>query len=868
MTIGEANRVILLALLIWGQSICDAWAIHPITGVVRNQKTQAPVAGAFILAFSDNIQKGFAFSDAEGKFSIQIQDDATIDTIKVTMMGYAPVSISPGSNTDGLIIELKEQAIQLTPSAVKTNRIQRKGDTLSFYVQSFADGTELVLDDLINKIPGVSTNEQGTISFNGEAINRFYIEDLDLMGSKYGIVTRNLKATDIARVDIYLNHQPVNALREISPSERSAVNIVLKDDAHGSWVFTGDAFLGLLPFPLFNAKAMLTHFDKSKQDLFLVKGNNIGNDISQELRQQTGIYENQRVILLGSGVDEQLSSPLDPSFSSLPIPKQYWYDNLSGLASFNHLAKTSESAKLRFSINVAAESYAEQAFSSETVTFDDGSEITINDQQSQTDRKYYFLGQSTYENNGTDRFLSETLSLSGQIRSNIADGWGRDNYNQLYDLPSFKAENDLRITRRYGKTAVNYTSTAIYLRNAHSATYNTGGRTYEQSYIQNDLTTNHTASIEIIAGRHSLSAKASVDLDYLDRDATLTTVSKIAGTKGELSLFSTSPSLTIRDVIRLGSNTLIATLPVALNILQIKGKAGIVYPTLSPTLSFRCTPTAKLTAIAVVGYSLRRSSPESLLDATIMRNYRTLSRSDSLSRNDRFSIQTSLRYADPVEMLFINLKGSIGRTIRSKTPSNKYYSELTVIEYAPVQNSAYSYSAEADIRKYFGGRTLMLEGTAEYDKSEMDHYLQQVFVHYDTRILKLGGSFSTNPVNWFSLKCQVGYNRQITTSGYKAIVSHILTGEGSMRISPFQKMDIILDGYIRHERIPNVAVFNKPLIKASVSWRFSKGTAYLECNNLFNITEYSRETVNAYRTLSTVNHLRGRMFLAGFMMSF
>ena len=64
-----------------------------------------------------------------------------------------------------------------------------------------------------------------------------------------------------------------------------------------------------------------------------------------------------------------------------------------------------------------------------------------------------------------------------------------------------------------------------------------------------------------------------------------------------------------------------------------------------------------------------------------------------------------------------------------------------------------------------------------------------------------------------------------------------------------------------------LGTINRPLLKASISWRFSKSTAYIECNNLLDIREYRRETISAYRTLSTVNHLRGRQFLAGIRMS-
>lgn len=876
MTIGRINRVFLLALLLWGLTLCDAWAAYHITGVVRDQKSKEPLAGAFVLAYADNVQKGFAYSGADGQFSLRIQDEGSVDVLKISMMGYAPVSIATDGKTSGFVIELKEQALQLSSAAVKSNSITQKGDTLSFYVHAFADGTEQVLDELINKIPGLATNEQGTIQYDGEAINRFYVEGLDLMGGKYGVVTKNLKASDIARIDVYRNHQPINALREIDPSEKSAVNIILKESARGSWVFTGDALLGLPPFPLFDAKAMFSRFGKTSQGLYLVKGNNLGKEITQELREQPGVGEGTRVFLVTNEIDSQFSSTLNPFFSSLPIPREYWYDNLSGIATFNHLAKTGENGKLRLSFNAAAEKYAEQAFSLETVSFDDGTSLAIEDRKSLTDRKYYFQGQATYEDNGPDRYLSESFSLSGQLRSDLSDGTGRDNYEQRYDLPSFKADNNLRLTLRRGKSAVNITSVATYIRNMHAGTYLTGGRTFDQSYLQNDFTSSQGASWSIAAGRHSFSASAGIDLDYLDRKATLSSSSDISDLDEEvsgplqdhLSVFSVRPSLSLRDVIAFRNVRLTVSLPATLHILQIRGKDGAAYPSVSPSVSLRYTPTANLTASAGASYSIQRSSPESLLDAVVMRNYRSLSRPDSLSRSDRVTAMAAIRYSDPVRMLFVDLSGGYGRIVRSKTASSKYLPDMTVVGYVPQQNATAMYNVDGSIRKYFGGKALMLEGSAGYDVSEMDEYLQRVLVHYTTRRFTTGGEISSAPVDWFSVRFKVEYIRQVTEHGGADVTSHILSGEGSMRISPFQKLRFDLDGYFRRERIPGVTVFNKPLLKATASWRLPKGTVYLECDNVLDIREYRRETIDAYRTVSVVNHLRGRQFLAGFRMSF
>lgn len=871
MRIGKINKAIFLTLFFLVLSLFDGWASFQMTGVVRDKKSKEAVAGAFVLAYSGNVQKGFAYSGEDGHFSIKVQDGVHIDALRVSMMGYAPANVETGGRTSGILIELTPQAMRINPSSVKSNPIRRKGDTLSYYVQAFSDGTERVLEDLIGKIPGLATTEQGTILFEGESINRFYVEDLDLMGSKYGVVTKNLKASDIARVDVYLNHQPVQALQDINPTEKSAVNIVLKENAKGTWMFTGDALIGFPPFPRFDAKAMVSRFAKTRQSLFLLKGNNLGSDISQELRDQPGINDRAGVYLLDGNIENEYSSPLTPSGARLPIPKEYWFDNLSGIASFNHLVKTGDNAKLRLALNAAAERFTEQTFSSETVNFEDGTVLGIEDTKTHASRKYYFQGQASYEDNGPRRYILESLAFSGQLRKDLSDGAGRNNYTENYNLPSFKAENNLRLTLRLGEKALDISSTAAFVRNHHTATFDTGERSYYQSYLQNEFTSSHGVSFAVAAGRHSFSADASVGLDYIGLHTDLTPSADIPGLRvplqDMLSVFSASPSLTLRDVINLGKVSVTASFPVSLHVLDVRGKNGIVYPSLKPSLTLRYTPTAHLTATAGVSYSMYRSSPETLLDAVVMHNYRTLSCADSLRQSRRLAANASLRYSNPVDMLFLTLRGTVGRMMNDKSTSRTYEPDLTVRGYVPFANATFMYNVDGDARKYFGGKSLMLGASLGYRESEADEYLQDRPIHNVTRTVSAGGIVRTNPVDWFSARLQVDYVRQASLNGRSEIISHILTGVGAVRFSPLRKLDIDVEGYLRRDQIPNVTVFNRPLLKAVISWRLAKATAYIECNNLLDIREYRQETVDTYRTVSMVNHLCGRQFLAGIRMS-
>ena len=259
-------------------------------GVIKGKVRDAdgPVAGAFVLGYSGQMQKAFCYSGEDGAFTLSPADGVVIDRISVSMMGYAMASVPLEGRADGLDIVLERRNMQITSSLVKSDIIEEKSDTLVYYTSAFKDGTERVAGELLAKLPGVTVTTSGGIRYNGTPIGKFYVEGMDLMGSRYGVVTNNLSAEDIARVEVYQNHQPISVLKDVVLTDRAAVNIILKEDVKGSWLFSGDASLGAPVFPLFSGRAMFSRFGKKSQGLFLLKGNNLGEDIVREIREQGG----------------------------------------------------------------------------------------------------------------------------------------------------------------------------------------------------------------------------------------------------------------------------------------------------------------------------------------------------------------------------------------------------------------------------------------------------------------------------------------------------------------------------------------------------------------------------------------------------
>ena len=123
----------------------------------------------------------------------------------------------------------------------------------------------------------------GTIKYQGKTINKFYIEGMDLLGGKYAMASENLSADKVKSVQVYENHQPVKALKNVQFSEQAALNLVLKDDAKNVWQGVVDLAVGYGDDWLRDARWLEMVFGRKKQSISMMKANNTGKDIDHEV---------------------------------------------------------------------------------------------------------------------------------------------------------------------------------------------------------------------------------------------------------------------------------------------------------------------------------------------------------------------------------------------------------------------------------------------------------------------------------------------------------------------------------------------------------------------------------------------------------
>ena len=273
------NAIAFLLLLVVGP--LSAYSQTVITGTVRDkQKEPVPFATVTMQAKGESTIAGFASTDEAGRYRLTF--DGTADSLTVTVRGMMIETTThtvPNRSTT-LDFTVAEKANQLKEVKVTATPVRRSNDTLTYVVGSFAGQSDRTIEDVLKKMPGIDVSSSGAITYNGKAINKFYIEDLDMLGGRYNLATRNIEAKDVASVQVYENHQPIKA--ESIFSDQAAINLRLKDSAKGIWAIQALAGLGYKPV-LYNAELTAMQFARNRQHISTYKGNNSGHTADEEL---------------------------------------------------------------------------------------------------------------------------------------------------------------------------------------------------------------------------------------------------------------------------------------------------------------------------------------------------------------------------------------------------------------------------------------------------------------------------------------------------------------------------------------------------------------------------------------------------------
>lgn len=420
-----------------------------IFGHVYDVDTGKALEGVSVIASKTGYVNVLAFVLTEPDGSYMLTFNTISDTLVITVSGFNVESKSAQvtESCDTLDFHVKTSQLAIREVKIQGQPIERKKDTVVYYVEQFRDQTDRSIGEVLRKMPGIDVSESGGITYNGISINRFYIEGLDMLGDNYGVATNNVQAKDIASVEVLENHQPLKVLENWVRSDQAAINLKLKEGSRGVWNGLIAAGIGYRPIQWdFRATPML--FTKKLQTIMTYKTNNMGYDMSRDLQP----FQSQIPAVLG------MVNPRTP-----PVSDELWLNNNIHAASANLLVKTGAASDLTAKTYFIRDNQKSSGVSESIYLIPNSNPVAIHEEMDNGLETQKLGIELRYKVNASRGYFNETLRLS----SSRSDGLGYVNSNgqrleQRLGLPQMDFQNRFNGIIRPRKQQYSFSSNIIY----------------------------------------------------------------------------------------------------------------------------------------------------------------------------------------------------------------------------------------------------------------------------------------------------------------------------------------------------------------------------------------------------------------------
>lgn len=820
-----------------------------ISGAVAERNGEV-VAGANVLVQSADGKRLFSYgsSDGEGRYEVKFKSDA--DSVRVTVTGFnlGKVSKVVPANIGKLDFVVEYSALKIKEVKVEANAIERKKDTVTYYVANFKDSTDRSIGDVLQKLPGIEVAPSGQIKYQGKAINKFYVEGLDMLGSQYGIATNNIQASDIAKVEVYEDHQPIKVLQDWVASDRAAINLILKSGAKGAWNGVVQAGAGYQPV-LWNGEVTPMFFGKNFQTIMTYKTNNTGDDVARELESSMGLgWDAERL----TGIQE-VGNP--------PVNERLYLSNNIHSVSINTINKTGEDSDLTVNAYYIHDN-RNQAAENRTSYFIPGQnslDVYENiDAESISDRMQVAL---QFRNNANKNYLNNRLSFNGSWNRNngvVADG--DQEISQVHRQPRITVDNDFRMIRRFGKWQVDFVSNTDYNRltselqvkpMVFSQFFDEEGDGTGQHIEAERFRTENSVSTSYRAGFWNFYLKGGVNAHIENLSTVLSPLNGIGSVADSLMndckwrRFDVS----LQPQVAYSKHSFNMSFVSPLELAVINGRNHYLA---RPSVYMNWKISYNLKMSAYGAYNMSLGNLYDSYSGYIMRDYRSVSKKEGNSaRTGTQNYGLDMSYSNPASALFASADVSYFRSSRSQTVNNLYEENSFIAEAIERDNVSSGLSANGRVSKRFSTISTTISLNGGWSRSWSETMVQGEVTPVTMDRYNVGGSLNSN----------IGRYVIFDYSGSYSV--HSVDGYNSVDPVGTLKQNVALNFVICKRVLMNVGAEhyfcgeiqgedrNMVFMNASASYKFKRFELILEGRNLldkrsFSAIEYSDTFCYAY----------------------
>jgi len=742
-----------------------------ISGKVSDKTQNKALSNAIITLNKLNTETtiGFGMSKPSGQYEIKCNANADSLTLIIKMLGYAAQRINIANKSQTINFELEESSIELKEVKVKPDPIKKYGDTLSYAVSAFKDKNDRVIADIIRKLPGVEVSPNGQILYQGEPINKYYIEGMDLLEGRYKLANENLNVEAVTNIEILENHQPVRMLNGVVHSEKAALNIKLKKNI----TTTGQMSLGAGFSPLlWDVNLTPMFFTKNTQFLATYQANNVGkNNSSQLMRLTPGVYRGE------SGIENKQDWLGIQKLSNPAFKENRWLDNNSHIGSINILKKLKNNFELRLNGDYTNDIQQQEGYT-KTIFFSSKKDsITLLENKL---NKLYFNNLKTdftLQKNSNAKYLKNSLRIKAYWDSQTGIINNQNGtLSQQVSVPFYTIANDYRDFFKVGKSLLTLNSSISFERKPQQLIVSPGQfvnlfnanklfETLQQNIIQTGIFADN--SVQFLKTLKAISFDTQVgflvEKQDLTSDISVNNGSESRKIDGEfsnnLAWNNQKYYLHLQSRYKKKKLNINFSTPISYYIFKIEDKAlnqseNLNRGTFEPRLGLNYDLNNYWTINASSSKINSFGNINQMYYGYMLTSYRDIKRSNApLSQSVNFSNSVGLTYRNPINSTFANLIYNYSVRENNLLFINNIGLNGSIERNAIEQkNNNYAQSLNTSISKYFREvKTTVSIGTNIFKQEN-----QQIINNNLATVIAKGISpnlrVSSSPLKWFGLE--------------------------------------------------------------------------------------------------------------------
>jgi len=241
------KKIICVALLL---ATTFTFAQVKLQGVVRDS-LQTPLELANVVAINQATSglESYGITDANGNFKLQLGKNGSykIQVSYIGMKTFEEVLTTVESDiTKDYTLQIDDALDEVEISYEMPVII--RGDTLIYNADSFSDGTERKLEDILENLPGVEINENGQIEVEGKVVNKLMVNGKDFFDGDTKLAIKNIPSNAVDKIQVLRNYSEVGQLSGVRNNQDNvAMNIKLKEGKESFWFGNVTAAVGTSP---------------------------------------------------------------------------------------------------------------------------------------------------------------------------------------------------------------------------------------------------------------------------------------------------------------------------------------------------------------------------------------------------------------------------------------------------------------------------------------------------------------------------------------------------------------------------------------------------------------------------------------------